>query len=474
MNPAVDEGVGGQGSSAAEELSLDEMLHALMTSMPDQIYFKDRNSRFVAVNHRVAETMGLDDPAKARGKSDFDFCSPTHARKALADEQRIIETGEPLIAAEENETLPDGSMRWGFTTKLPLRAKDGRIVGIMGITRDITEHKTAELALRKAELQLLESEKMAILGQLVAGVAHEVNTPLGAIGAAVENISSTLAETLKALPAYFRSLPPELERPFLEVINRSISPRAALSAKEERASRALLRDRLATESIADSDRIASTLVMMGIHDDLDPVLSILRHPSGGLPCLEMAYKLSGLGRSATIITTAAERAAKIVFALKNYAHFDRSGNRIPANLADGIETVLTLYHNQLKRGVTVLRDYSPVPDLACRPDELNQVWTNLVHNAIHAMGSKGTLTIRIAQKGDALSVSFSDTGPGVPSELRGQIFEPFFTTKPAGEGSGLGLHIVRQILDGHGGTVSVSEAPGGGACFEVLLPFMPP
>lgn len=450
-------------------LALEDMLRALMTSMPDDIYFKDRDSRFILVNQRIAEALHLKDPSEACGKSDFDLSSARHARKTFAEEQRIIASGEPLIGAEESETWPDGTVTWASTTKIPLRTKSGDIVGIVGITRDITAHKNAEAALRKSELQVIESEKMAILGQLVAGVAHEINTPLGAIGAAVGNITSTLNGIMESLPSFFRSLPEEFQETFLTLIRRSISPGPPLSAKEERPCRSALRIELAGRDIGGADRIAETLVMMGIHDRIDPFLPMLRHPQGS-SCLEMAYKLSGLGRSAAIITTAADRAGKIVFALKNYAHFDRSGERIKASVAEGIETVLTLYHNQLKRGIVVQRNYQDTPDILCRPDELNQVWTNLIHNAIHAMDHKGTLTISVGLHQGGVKVTVSDSGKGVPHELLEKIFEPFFTTKSAGEGSGLGLHIVRQIVEGHGGTISVGNSPGGGACFEATLP----
>ena len=454
-------------------LALDDMLRALMTSMPDDIYFKDRDSRFILVNQRIAAALGLKDPSEACGKSDFDLSSEKHARKTFAEEQRIIATGEPLIAVEESETWPDGTVTWASTTKIPLRTKGGDIVGIVGITRDITSHKNAEAALRKSELQIVESEKMALLGQLIAGVAHEVNTPLGAIGAAVGNISSTLKGIMDFLPSFFRAMPEELQETFMLLLRRSASQGPALSAKEERTCRLALRKELAEKEVAGADRIAETLVMMGIHARADEVLPLLRHPDG-TAYLDMAYKLSGLGRSAAIITTAADRAGKIVFALKNYAHFDRSGEFVRSGVTEGIETVLTLYYNQLKRGVVVRREYEPVPDIHCRPDELNQVWTNLIHNAIYAMGHKGTLTISVGPHEHGVRVSVSDSGHGVPLELRGKIFEPFFTTKSAGEGSGLGLHIVRQIVESHGGTVNIGDNAGGGARFEVVLPVTPP
>lgn len=450
-------------------LSDEVLLNALMVNMPDKIYFKDRESRFIQINRTLAQMFQIQDPSDACGKSDFDFFSGEHARQAFGDEQRLLATGEPLLAVEEKETWPDGSVSWASTTKIPLRAGDGSIVGIMGISRDITARKTSEEALRKAELQLVESEKMALLGQLIAGVAHEVNTPLGAIGAAVGNISSTLDGILDSLPSFFRSLPDELQPAFLALIRRSISPTSPLSAKEERTYRKALGNDLAERNIPGAGQIAERLVMMGVYDQLEPFYPLLSHPQGG-EFLDMAYKLSGLGRSATIITTAGERAGKVVFALKNYAHVDRTGEHILSNVTDGIETVLTLYHNQLKRGVLVQRVYDAVPDILCRPDELNQVWTNLIHNAMQAMNHKGTLTIVVSPHGDGVRVSVSDTGKGVPEEIRDKIFTPFFTTKPAGEGSGLGLHIVSQIVEAHGGSIRLENNPAGGATFEVLLP----
>ena len=452
-----------------EELRVDDMLRALMTSMPDDIYFKDRNSRFILMNQAMAVVFRIKDPSEACGKTDFDFFSEEHAREAFEDEQRIIATGEPLLAVEEKETWPDGSVSWVSSTKTPLRTENGAIVGIMGISRNITARKEAEAALRKAELQLVESEKMALLGQLVAGVAHEVNTPLGAIGAAVGNISSTVNGILEFLPSFFRNLPEEFQEAFLQLIRRSISPASPLSAKEERTCRTALKNNLAEKGIPGSGRIAETLVMMGIFDQIEPFLPMLRETQGSA-CLEMAYKLSGLGRSATIITTAADRAGKIVFALKNYAHYDRSGELILTKVTEGIETVLTLYHNQLKRGVVVQREYEPAPDILCRPDELNQVWTNLIHNAIHAMDHKGILTIAVGPHENGIRISVADTGKGVPIEIQEKIFEPFFTTKAAGEGSGLGLHIVRQIVESHGGTIHVGNSAAGGAVFDVVLP----
>jgi signal transduction histidine kinase len=186
--------------------------------------------------------------------------------------------------------------------------------------------------------------------------------------------------------------------------------------------------------------------------------------------LKTAYQFANAQTSIRNITTASERAAKIVFALKTYARYDTTGNKVKAQIAEGIETVLTLYYNQLKRGIKVLKKYDDsLPSILCYPDELNQVWTNLIHNALQAMDYQGTLTIEVKKQDDTLLVSVIDSGKGIPPEIMPKIFQPFFTTKPAGEGSGLGLDIVKKIIEKHQGKIEVESVPGQ-TTFTVFLP----
>jgi two-component system, NtrC family, sensor kinase len=183
----------------------------------------------------------------------------------------------------------------------------------------------------------------------------------------------------------------------------------------------------------------------------------------------MAYQLSGLKDSAQNISIAVDRASKVVFALKSYARYDTSGEKFKANIIDGIETVLTLYQNQIKQGVEVVKNYHEFPPILCYADELNQVWTNLIHNALQAMDNRGTLTIEALQENDFILVSIVDSGKGIEPEVLPKIFQPFFTTKPPGEGSGLGLDIVRKIVTKHDGKIQVESEPGRTA-FTVSLP----
>ena len=322
--------------------------------------------------------------------------------------------------------------------------------------------------LKTTQEELVQSEKMAALGQLIAGIAHEINTPLGAIRSAVGNIAEFLNQTLEQLPVFFRNLPQHSTRCFFALLGRALQKDPTITAKERRNLRKNVIDFLKTHDIPQARKSADILVDMGISDDLESFLDVFQEPD--FPeILNVAYELSGLQESTQIITTATERASKVVFALKTFARYDRSERMIESSLTEGLETVLTLYHNQLKHGVIVQRHYEKLPPILCYPDELNQVWTNLIHNALQAMNNRGILTIEVTSQGQQAVVSISDTGTGIPEEVKSKIFDAFFTTKPAGEGSGLGLDIVRKIIEKHHGHIDVESKPGQ-TRFSVRLP----
>ena len=214
---------------------------------------------------------------------------------------------------------------------------------------------------------------------------------------------------------------------------------------------------------------AGLLVQLQAHDALEECLPLLQHPSCEL-ILETAYGIATITNNADNINTAVDRVAKIIFALKSFSRFGGMQVWTEADLKDGLETVLTIYQNQIKHGTELIRQYEALPPVRCLPDELNQVWTNLVHNALQAMDHKGTLSIGLRREGDWAHVSVGDSGCGIPEEIRERIFDPFFTTKPAGEGTGLGLDIVRKIIEKHGGRIAVDSEPGRGSVFTVSLP----
>jgi signal transduction histidine kinase len=322
--------------------------------------------------------------------------------------------------------------------------------------------------LKAAQEELVHSEKMAALGHLVAGIAHEINTPLGAIRSSVESMMNLLAQNLEKLPGFFQTLPLERQPDFLALLHKITQANITLTSKEKRKSRRALMQKLEEYEIEDAATIADTLVDVGIYQDVEAFLPLLKDAQCAT-ILDMAYQLATLQKGTQTISTASDRAAKTVFALKSFARFDHTGEKIEANLMEGIETVLTLYHNQLKHGVELNRNCVDLPPISCYPDDLNQVWTNLIHNALQAMEHKGTLGLDVSLQDKYAVISITDDGVGIPEEVKPKIFEPFFTTKRAGEGSGLGLDIVKKIIDKHDGKITFTSEPGK-TTFSVYLP----
>ncbi|RKZ53763.1 MAG: serine/threonine-protein kinase PknK [Candidatus Parabeggiatoa sp. nov. 3] len=323
--------------------------------------------------------------------------------------------------------------------------------------------------LKATQEELIQSEKMAALGQLVAGIAHEVNTPLGAIRASIGNISDAINDSIRQLPQLFQKLSSQQQHDFFALVETTFdSQKQNLTAREERKFKRKLIAQLEDDEIDNADDIADTLVDMGIYQHVEPFMSLLKSEDNSF-IVEAAYNLSTQYINSQNIMTAVDRASKVVFALKSYARRDLEGKKTQANVTAGLNVVLTLYQNQLKQGVEVITDYQEVPEILCYPDELNQVWTNLIHNAIQAMDNQGSLEISVAQRDNHLVIQITDSGKGIEENIKPRIFEPFFTTKPAGEGSGLGLDIVRKIIEKHQGKIEVASQPGK-TTFSVFLP----
>jgi signal transduction histidine kinase len=321
----------------------------------------------------------------------------------------------------------------------------------------------------QAEAQLVHSEKMASLGQLIAGVAHEINTPIGAIKSSGRNISEAIDSSLLALPKLLDELDPEHRRLFAALVERASMPRAPLSTREERTLVREVTAKLEGLGFDHPRHRAGLLVQLQAHEDLDAVLPLLRHAAIDR-VLETANGVATITTNAGNINTAVDRVAKIIFALKSFSRFGGVQVWTESDLAEGIETVLTIYQNQIKHGTELVRRFEALPPVRCLPDELNQVWTNLVHNALQAMDHKGTLTVGLGREGGDAVVSIGDTGCGIPEEIRSRIFDAFFTTKAAGEGTGLGLDIVRKIVERHRGRIEVDSEVGRGTTFTVRLP----
>jgi signal transduction histidine kinase len=322
--------------------------------------------------------------------------------------------------------------------------------------------------LQTAQDEIIHSEKMAALGHLVAGIAHEINTPLGAIQASISNISSALEQALKDLPPLVKTLSPEHLAEFFKLLDLARNPQQTFSSREERQLKRSLKQTLIEQDLKNPDKLATLLSQMGIQSNLDQIFSLLKESNSPF-ILETAYHLSSVQNNSRNIRLAVERASRIVYALKNFVRQDSADLPISASVSESVDIVLTLYQNRIKHGIEVIKNYQAVPSIVCYPEELAQVWSNLITNAIQAMDYKGELTIAILQQDKSVTVEVMDVGCGISETIKDKIFQPFFTTKPAGEGSGLGLSIVRKIIDKHYGTIEVESKPGR-TIFRVSLP----
>jgi signal transduction histidine kinase len=345
--------------------------------------------------------------------------------------------------------------------------------------------------LRQAQAALVHSERMAGLGQLVAGVAHEVNSPAAAIQGAVDNLSENvnrLAKRAREL-GELRLDPSDRTRFFAlveQLAPRLAGARVEAPAQVRRSARELAQ-RLAQHGLEGVEAACRTLVEIGAAEAAYQIAQLAeRHDSPATaetPETRAASIVFGalvgyleeyayLFRNTHAIRTAIRRITRIVGALKGYSHLDQA-KVAPADLHEGIENTLIILHHELKYGILINRKYAELPAVPVYVDELNQVWTNLIHNAVQALGGKGEILIETELKGAEVAISIEDNGPGIPPEVMPKIFEPFFTTKAKGEGTGLGLGIVQQIVKKHGGRIEVSSQPGK-TRFTVMLPVSGP
>lgn len=333
-----------------------------------------------------------------------------------------------------------------------------------------TALQTALQTLTERQTQLIQAEKLAVLGQLIASVAHDLNTPLSVIYSAASHVIEVLGTDIIHLPELLRTLEPDRQQDFLTLLNQAnASDLHRSTSRDRRQLRRKLTQTLINWGIPEAELTADTLADCGIESP-EPWREMLQTPQGP-DILRLVYQISSLSRSARNVSQAAERANKVVLALKHYSHSPLEQNKVNIHIIDNIETALTLYHSALKQGIEVLRNYgdSAIAPIACYPDDLNQVWTNLIQNAIHAMQGEGTLTIDITPLTEGIEIRISDTGHGIPADVADRIFDPFFTTKPFGEGNGLGLSIVKKAIDKHHGKIAI-ETSSTGTTFIIQLP----
>ncbi|HTH14679.1 MAG TPA: ATP-binding protein [Spirochaetia bacterium] len=309
--------------------------------------------------------------------------------------------------------------------------------------------------LGRAQTHLVQSEKMAALGQMIAGIAHELNTPLGAIHASNESIALLLQKVLQGLPEIPQELA-GLQRRFYESSIRDLAVVPSVTLRKRRRE---IQSALADRSLDAGEEILDFLVELGVTTGWEEWEPLLTHPQGPAT-IRLTYEMVCLERSSLVIASASDKAAKVIHALRTFSHQAQETTFERVSVRLGLETVLTLFQNRLKGGVVVRTEFDDRARVWGLEDKLNQVWTNLIANALAAMGDRGSLEILVTMAEGLVRVAVVDNGPGVDPGIRSRIFEPFFTTKKTGEGSGLGLDICRKIVEEHHGKIDFESCPG--------------
>jgi signal transduction histidine kinase len=336
----------------------------------------------------------------------------------------------------------------------------------------MTVLRTVASRLRSTEASLMQSDKLASLGTLAAGLAHELNNPAAAIQSSAQHLREAF-ETWRRRTVELKTLNLGAdEQARLAELEAGIancgSPRPddAASARQE----VQLIDELEALGIDDASEIAPALVGFGW------TVERLRPVASGFAAAHVNPVLQWLGAGIAVqqlvaeIRRSAQAISEIVRAVKSYAYLDQAPVQ-DVDLRVSLEDTLVILRHKLKDGVEVVRDFEAgLPTIEAYASELNQVWTNLIDNAIHAMNGRGVLELRARRVGGEVEVLIIDSGPGIPPEISSRIFDPFFTTKPQGVGTGLGLHIAHNIVvNRHRGRIDFESSPGRTE-FKVSLP----
>ncbi|WP_298272730.1 ATP-binding protein [Geobacter sp.] len=312
-----------------------------------------------------------------------------------------------MLTTEIHTTVVNQSYEELLETNRKLAASEARYRELAESLEIKVEERTAEL--KKALARLLQQEKLASVGQLAAGIAHEINNPMGFVTSNIHTMQKYLARFIEMLQ-----------------FSRDLFAGGQGGVEKERFSekwRQLKLDMV----LADVDELVS-------------------------------QSLGG-----------AERVKKIVADLKGFSHIDDLGETVTDLNAEIDRTLAVLVH-EIPPGTEIVREYGPLPGFSCRAGELCQVFLNIIVNACQARGAGLRIVIRTELSGDAIVITFADNGPGIPQEFLLRVFEPFFTTRPVGQGMGMGLAVVYDVVTAHGGTVEAGNSPEGGASFVVRLP----
>ncbi len=479
-------------------------IRTVLDTIPVEVFWKDLDLKFQGCNRLFLRDTGKERIEEFVGLDDYAMPWKDQAELYRSEDREVIRSGQAKVGLEHFHTLADGSRVWHLTTKIPLKNPKGEIIGVLGTTIDITtlkereeeiralnaelerrvEERTEDLLkaneelrnvlanLSKTQERLLQAEKLSVLGRLSAGIAHELNTPLGAILSSTHSFGQLMEHFIEKELPYFCSLLEE-DREFYLWVFKTIRSTPAFTHLLSEEEISLLTKQLREAGVYDPEEAVELLedLSPSISPYLDILVTALKDPHKRELLHHISQSLN-LFRSIQVIDLAAQKASSVVQALRRYLKSEPQLERGMVEVERDIETVLVLLQNRIKDGVRIVRRYGGVHAWGSSA-QLTQVWLNLINNALQAMNYQGELILETKQEGALVLVSVIDNGPGIPEEIKPFIFEPFFTTKKQGEGIGIGLEICRSIVREHGGSITFESSPGRTRFTVTLAAFEP-
>lgn len=397
-----------------------QFFETVLETLPTPVYYKDTEGRYLGCNRAFTDYIGLS-KGEVVGKNLRAFAPPELVQPHVEADSTVVNQRSSLMY-EAEVVHSDGSPRTVIESKAPFFDLEGRVAGIVGTMLDITERKRGEIERARLELQLRQAQKLEAIGQLAAGIAHEINTPIQFIGDNTTFLHDAFQEVLGFLAG--------------------------------------TRDALEREGDAPEDTVAK------LRDRLRS--------------LDVDYLVDEVPKAIDQTRDGVARVARIVGAMKDFSHPGME-SKVHTDLNRSIESTLIISHNEWKYLAQVETDYAPdLPPVPCFPGELNQVILNLVVNAAHAIqeakaqgdaSRPGLIRITTRREGEEAVIQVEDNGTGIPEAIRQRIFEPFYTTKPIGKGTGQGLAIAHAVVvEKHKGRLDLDSEVGKGTRFTITLP----